>query len=120
MKLKEILLNNLTDRLGRNYDRKELEQQIIDATFYGQLDRPEGIHTDLDKISHMVSNIRFEEDVLVGDVKVLDTPAGLILQTMLDRGVKLDLSIRATGYIDRNNNAKDIKIFGFDYMSRSA
>lgn len=59
-------------------------------TIFGMIDCPASLQISLLDASHVTTNLRVQGTILVGDVRVLDTPKGKILKELLDAGVKID------------------------------
>lgn len=113
-----ILLKDLTDKLGRIYYKEELEDQAVGKAFIGTFDfAVVDVNVDLSRASHFVTNIRVEGNDLIGDIDFIDTPMGIIAKTLVQEGVDLTTSIRATGcvnFVDGKAVVSDLTIFGFD------
>lgn len=111
--MKYTLLKNLTDAIGRTYDKQEIVDNLK-SEYYGEL-KPAPDHLiDLENLSHMFKNIRFEGDDLVGDLVVFNTPSGNNLQTLLDNSVSFTTSIRATGIVSDKKAVSEVDIIAFD------
>lgn len=113
-----VILENYTDKLGRVYNQDELKEQIFDRTFYGELGSSDYMTVDLTRVSHVVENIRFKPEGLLGDVRILDTPNGTIAQELIKQNVELVTSIRATGMLNSNNTVTDLKLITFDLIPK--
>ncbi len=111
-----VLLDGFQDRRGRRYDRTDIEQQIKGKPFFGELESDHGLDINLSRVSHSVENIVVSDDGLRCDIKILDTPFGKIAESLLDAGVKLTTSIRATGYVNNDHLVKDLNLITFDLM----
>lgn len=100
-----IVIADKPNRNGRIYPRSELEQAIADkdAGVCGTIGMPEGdIIGDIignKEASHVVRNLRFEGDALVGDVEILDTPKGDELREILQH---TSLDFRTCGFGDND------------------
>jgi hypothetical protein len=113
-----ILLKNLTDRRGRTYNKNdviaELKSEYIGEILTDFL--PENFTIDLSKASHKVTNIRFCDNDVVGDVSILDSPQGMIIKSLIETGIEFETSIRASGIVSENFKVSDLKIYSFDLM----
>lgn len=109
-----VLLDGFVDRRGRKYDRREIEQQIKGKPFFGELDSDHGLDINLSRVSHSIENMLVSDSGLHGDIKILDTPCGKIAESLLDAGVKLTTSIRATGYLNEDQSVSDLMLITFD------
>jgi hypothetical protein len=112
------LLKNMTDRRGRIYAREDLERCVVGKTIMGELAPGEEMNTiiDLAKVSHTVKNIRFVDNDLVGDVELLNTPAGATANSLRKEGVNLTSSIRALGRVSEDMTVSDLEVFAFDLI----
>ena len=75
----------------------------------GELNHPSGPTINLDKVSHLVINLNYEGNDVVGKAKILDTPNGTIAKQLLDGGVKLGVSTRGMGSLMNQNNVAVVK-----------
>jgi hypothetical protein len=93
---------------GRVYDVKEITRavdavakQIRDGhSILGELDHPDDLKVNLDRVCHMVSNMWMDGPNGYGKLKILPTPMGQLVSTMLKSGVKLGVSSRGSGNVD--------------------
>jgi hypothetical protein len=93
------------NRNGRIYERKILEaavnkyvaEQVKSGRAVGELNHPEGPTINLDKVSHKITELRFEGNNVIGKASILKTPMGQIVEGLLDGGVKLGVSSRGMG-----------------------
>lgn len=117
--MKIILLKGLVDRIGRIYNRKEIENILKKKNeFYGELIISSSNTIDMLKLSHRFINVHFEDDDLVGELEIFNTPSGRIIEELL-KTVAAEFSIRGTGYVDKNNNVTGLTIFAFDFNKLS-
>lgn len=113
--LKDVmLLDGFRDRRGRSYGRSEIESQIKDRPFFGELDGDHGLDINLSRVSHSLENFVSSDDGLRCDIRILDTPNGKIAEALLDAGVKLKTSIRATGHLSEDLAVSDLNLITFD------
>lgn len=99
---------------GRIYPKGILEnevnrynQTISAKRALGELGHPNSPSINLDKVSHLITNLHFEGNDVYGKSKVLDTPNGRITKTFIDEGISLGMSSRALGSL-KQVNGKDI------------
>jgi hypothetical protein len=93
------------NRNGRVYEKKILEravdkyvtEQVKTGRAVGELNHPDGPTINLDKVSHKITDLRFEGSDVVGKASILDTPMGQIVKGLLEGGVKLGVSSRGMG-----------------------
>lgn len=109
-----VLLEDFKDRRGRKYCREDLEIQIKDKPFFGELESNHGLDINLSRVSHSLENLAVSDRGLIGDIRILDTPFGKIAESLLDAGVKLTTSIRATGLLKDDLTVSDLTLITFD------
>ena len=93
------------NRNGRIYEKGILEaavnkyvtEQVKTGRAVGELNHPDGPTINLDKVSHKITDLRFEGSDVVGKASILDTPMGQIVKGLLEGGVKLGVSSRGMG-----------------------
>jgi hypothetical protein len=87
----------------------------------GELDHPEDSVVNLKNASHMVTSIWWEGKDLMGKIKVLSTPAGCILGSLIDDGVMLGISSRGLGSVSEQQGQTlvedDFQLICFDIVS---
>ena len=97
---------------GRVYPKKVLEKEIKnymkivkDNRATGELDHPEDAVVNLKNVSHLMVDIWWQGNDVMGKLKVLDTPSGRILKDLNAAGVKLGISSRGLGSVKENVNS---------------
>jgi hypothetical protein len=113
------LLKDSADRRGRVYSREDLERAVIGKTFMGELvplDVFTDTNIDLSKVSHIVNNIRYVGEDLVGDISVMSTPNGMIVKSLYGEGIRLATSIRAVGKVSEDKKVSELEVFTFDFL----
>ena len=112
---------------GRVYERKILEREIenykkivADKRALGELDHPEDSVVNLKNVSHMVTEIWWNGDSVMGKVQVLNTPSGNILRSLVKDGVKLGISSRGLGSTRKEGGKTivedDFQLICFDFV----
>ena len=86
-----------------------VESQVSKKRAVGELNHPEGPTVNLDKVSHLITDLRFEGNDVVGKAQILDTPMGKIVKGLLDGGVQLGVSTRGMGSLEQRNGAMYVK-----------
>ena len=86
----------------------------------GEVDHPEGLNINLDRVSHMITECWMEGDNGYGKLKILPTPMGNLVKTMLEAGVKLGVSSRGSGNVadDGSNTVSDFEIITVDVVAQ--
>ena len=80
--------------------KKYSEIQIAENRALGELDHPESSVVNLQNVSHNIKKCWWEGDDVMGEVEILNTPAGKILKELLKAGVKLGISSRGMGSVE--------------------
>jgi len=101
---------------GRIYPRsvmeKELERYqtlIKEKRSLGELGHPPNPTINLNNVSHLITNLRFEGSDIVGRAKILDTPMGKIAQNFIEEGVGLGVSSRGLGSLKEKNGVNEVQ-----------
>ena len=105
------------NRNGRIYPKPIMEsavgkyvtEQVSKKRAVGELNHPEGPTVNLDKVSHLITNLKMEGNNVVGKAQILDTPMGKIVQGLLSGGVRLGVSTRGMGSLETRNGANYVK-----------
>jgi len=113
---------------GRIYPRAILERElrnyqkfIRERRALGECDHPDSSVVELKNASHIVTKAWMEGDDVYGDVELLDTPAGKILQSLVESGVTLGISSRGVGSTKRDGDRQivqeDFQLICWDFVS---
>ena len=108
---------NEKNRNGRIYPKpimeKAVEKYVTDQVktkrAVGELNHPEGPTVNLDKVSHLIDDLHFEGNNVVGKATILPTPMGKIVEGLLDGGVQLGVSTRGMGSLEPQNGVMVVK-----------
>ena len=86
----------------------------------GEVDHPEGLNINLDRVSHMITEMWMDGPNGYGKLKVLPTPMGQLVSTMLESGVKLGVSSRGSGNVteDGSGQVSDYEIITVDGVAQ--
>jgi hypothetical protein len=86
----------------------------------GEVDHPEGLNINLDRVSHMITDMWMDGPNGYGKLKILPTPMGQLVRTMLEAGVKLGVSSRGSGNVseDGSNEVSDFEIITVDVVAQ--
>jgi len=109
------------NRNGRIYSKSIMEQavgkyvteQVSQGRAVGELNHPDGPTVNLDKVSHKIESLNWQGNDVVGKATILDTPMGQIVKGLLDGEVKVGVSTRGMGSIQRRGDAMHV---GPDFM----
>ena len=95
------------------------EQIKTGHSVLGEVDHPEDLKINLDRVSHMIENMWMDGPAGYGKLKILPTPMGELVKTMLTSGVKLGVSSRGSGNVDdRNGHVSDFEIVTVDVVAQ--
>jgi hypothetical protein len=97
-----------------------INTQIVEGhSVLGEVDHPDDLKINLDRVSHMIEKMWCEGSVGYGKLKLLPTPMGMLVKTMLDSGVKLGVSSRGSGNVDdRTGHVSDFEIVTVDVVAQ--
>ena len=86
----------------------------------GEVDHPEGLNINLDRVSHMLTDMWMDGPNGYGKLKILPTPMGKLVETMLESGVKLGVSSRGSGNVkeDGSGEVSDFEIITVDIVAQ--
>ena len=109
------------NRNGRIYEKKILEaavekyikEQVSTGRAVGELNHPEGPTVNLDKVSHKITELKWDGSNVIGKASILKTPMGQIVEGLLEGGVKLGVSSRGMGSLVQKNGTSYV---GKDFM----
>ena len=109
------------NRNGRIYEKDVLEgavekyvtEQVKTGRAVGELNHPEGPTINLDKVSHKITELKWQGSDVVGKASILNTPMGKIVEGLLEGGVKLGVSSRGMGTLV---NKRGTSYVGNDFM----
>ena len=104
-----FLQSEVKNRNGRVYPFKVLdnevkryhEEYIKPGRALGELGHPDGPTVNLDRVSHRIVSLKAEGNNFIGKAHILDTPNGKIAKSLLGEGVKLGVSSRGMGTLDK-------------------
>jgi len=98
---------------------KTLNEQISGGySVLGEVDHPEDLRINLDRVSHMITKMWMEGPNGYGKLKLLPTPMGQLVETMLKSGVKLGVSSRGSGEVDGEGNVHGFEIITVDVVAQ--
>jgi hypothetical protein len=99
---------------------KTLNDQLQNGySVLGEVDHPDDLKVNLDRVSHMITQMWMEGPNGYGKMKILPTPMGNLVRTMLESGVKLGVSSRGSGNVnDGNGHVSDFEIITVDVVAQ--
>lgn len=102
---------------------KGLQDMIKENRLCGELDHPSHDIVKLSNASHLITGLYMEGNDVIGEAKVLDTPAGKVAQALIEGGVKIGISSRGVGTLSEDTMRKvkyvndDYKLVTFDLVA---
>ena len=101
---KDVLMNEV----------KKYNQDFVSGKrAFGELGHPDGPTVNLERVSHIVTELYENGDDVMGKAKIMDTPMGKIVKNLLDEGAQLGVSSRGMGSLEEKGGKK---IVGKDFM----
>jgi hypothetical protein len=97
-------LNILEKEVGR-YNKEFIQKKRA----FGELGHPDGPTVNLERVSHMITDLYPDGKNFVGEAKVMDTPYGKIVKNLIDEGAMLGVSSRGMGSLEPKNGAQVVK-----------
>ena len=99
---------------------KTLNDQLQSGySVLGEVDHPDDLKVNLDRVSHMITQMWMEGPNGYGKMKILPTPMGNLIRTMLESGVKLGVSSRGSGNVDEmSGRVSDFEIITVDVVAQ--
>jgi hypothetical protein len=88
---------------------KYITEQVKTGRAVGELNHPEGPQINLDKVSHRITELNWKGNDVVGKALILDTPMGKIVKGLVEGGVKLGVSSRGMGTVERRESKSYVK-----------
>ena len=117
-KIKGIFLQaDIKNRNGRVYPMEILQKEVSrynkkfinENRAYGELGHPEGPTVNLERVSHMVTELYPDGKNFIGEAKIMETPMGKIVKSLMDEGGKLGVSSRGMGSLDQKNGVNYVR-----------
>ena len=112
-----FMQSEIKNRNGRVYPKKVLQDEVARYTkdfikqdrAFGELGHPQGPTINLDRASHLITDLKEDGNNFVGKAKILSTPMGSIVKNLIDDGAKLGVSSRGLGTLEENGGAQYVK-----------
>jgi hypothetical protein len=97
-----------------------LNKQINEGfSVLGEVDHPDDLKINLDRVSHMITEMWMDGPNGFGKLKILPTPMGQLVRTMLESGVKLGVSSRGSGNVNEaNGHVSDFEVVTVDVVAQ--
>jgi len=112
-KIKGVFMQaEIKNKNGRVYPMEILQKEVArynkefinENRAYGELGHPEGPTINLERASHMITALYADGQNFIGEAKILATPMGEIVKTLMDEGAKLGVSSRGMGSLEERKN----------------
>ena len=112
-----FMQSDVKNKNGRIYPKEILQKEVAryNREFiqknraFGELGHPDGPTVNLERVSHMIKSLTPEGSNFVGEARVLDTPYGKIVKSLIDEGAKLGVSSRGMGTLANVGGANVVK-----------
>lgn len=110
----------------RMYPLNEIESAVNSVserissgeTIMGELDHPEELSINLDRVSHLIESMWMDTSDGHGRLKVIGTPMGNVVRNLLEGGAKLGVSSRGSGNVDHDGSVSDFEIVTVDIVAQ--
>lgn len=105
------------NEIGRAVEsiKSRLEQGF---SVLGEADHPDDLQVNIDRVSHMITDMWMEGENGYGKLKLIPTPMGNIIKTLLESGVKLGVSSRGSGNVTESGKVSDFEIVTVDVVAQ--
>lgn len=121
-----FIQGDVKNQNGRVYPKDEIVTAVESVvtrlrggeSVLGELDHPTELQINLDRVSHMITEMRVEDSNGFGKLKLLDTPMGSIAKTLLKGGAKLGVSSRGSGNVNESGRVSDFDIVTVDIVAQ--
>lgn len=115
---------DIKNRNGRIYPLTEVKKAVEGALqkiketngLFGELDHPNTLTINLDRISHIITDMRIEGSNVIGKAKLLNTPMGNIAKELVENGV-IGVSSRGAGNVGANGEVSDFTLVTVDLVA---
>ena len=112
-----FLQSELKNRNGRVYPKTILEREVsrYNREFinknraFGELGHPDGPTVNLERVSHMITKLHPDGNNFIGEAKIMDTPYGKIVKSLIDEGAQLGVSSRGMGSVIQKSDGNYVK-----------
>ena len=122
------MVANAVNKNRRMYPREELQREVQRYTeemikpgrAMGELNHPATADVDLGRACHMITELYEQDNIFYGKSKVLSTPCGLIIKSLINDGVKVGMSSRALGTLEEgqgHNTVRNLKLVAVDCVA---
>jgi len=111
-----FLQSDIKNRNGRVYPKEILEKEVArynrefinKRRAFGELGHPDGPVVNLERVSHMITDLHPDGQNFVGEAKIMDTPYGKIVKNLINEGAQLGVSSRGMGSLVRRSGVNEV------------
>ena len=112
-----FLQSDLKNKNGRVYPKEIMQREVQryvnenvkTKRAYGELGHPDGPTVNLDRVSHMITDLREDGNNWIGKAKIMDTPMGRIVKELISEGAQLGVSSRGLGSLKEKNGINEVQ-----------
>jgi cell fate (sporulation/competence/biofilm development) regulator YlbF (YheA/YmcA/DUF963 family) len=121
-----FIQGDVKNQNGRIYPKDEIQKAVESVkhrlgngeTVMGELDHPEELQINLDRVSHIITEMHCDDANGIGKLKIIDTPMGNIARALLKAGAKLGVSSRGSGNVNESGRVSDFDIVTVDIVAQ--
>jgi hypothetical protein len=121
-----FIQGDVQNQNGRVYPKGEIQRAVESVrtrlgkgeTVLGELDHPEELQINLDRVSHIITDMHCDGSNGMGKLKIIDTPMGNIARALLKAGAKLGVSSRGSGNVNESGRVSDFDIITVDIVAQ--
>lgn len=122
-----FMQSNIKNRNGRRYPldvmtnevKRYDKENIKKNRAFGELGHPDGPTINLERVSHMITNLEMDGENVRGKAKIMDTPYGKIVKNLMDEGATLGVSSRGMGSLKQGRDGSS-EVQGDFYLATAA
>ena len=121
-----FIQGDVKNQNGRIYPKHEISKAVESVrtrlskgeTVMGELDHPEELQINLDRVSHIITDMHSDDANGLGKLKIIETPMGNIAKALLKAGAKLGVSSRGSGNVNESGKVSDFDIVTVDIVAQ--
>ena len=122
-----FMQSDLKNRNGRVYPSDVMQKEVKRYTkdnidrkrAFGELGHPDGPTINLERVSHMITELKMDGSNVMGKAKIMETPYGKIVKNLMDEGATLGVSSRGMGSLKQGRNGAQ-EVQGDFYLATAA
>lgn len=121
-----FMQGGIKNRNGRLYPMNEIQAAVTSAQqrikesngIFGELDHPQTLTINLDRISHVITELTVQGNNAIGKAKLLNTPMGNIAKELANSGVALGVSSRGAGQVNESGGVQGFNFVTVDIVAQ--